>query len=177
MDSFLKEYLIILGFGGDICEVPKIKTVMKMWRKACMKHHPDKGGEKEEFQKIQDAFQKSGVMINELSNDNVNDAEECFAMKLFEQFNSKKENSNSYTIHVQNNRAPDWDKSFTFLYGQSQIPNQNESNGRHWSHNEYTVDGVSTKISITMWVKPKDNQPKLVIQSSKHLMTMMWVTN
>ena len=71
----------------------------------------------------------------------------------------------------------DWDSTFTSLYGESVIPNQNESNGRHWYHKAYAIDGISSKISITLWMKPKDNQSKLVIQSSKHLMTMMWVAN
>ena len=73
-------------------------------------------------------------MIKELSKDKVNDEsdeEEAFAMRVFDQFNLKKENTNSYTILVENNRADEWDNTFTSLYGKSQIPNMNESNGRH----------------------------------------------
>ena len=52
----MKKYLIILGFQEDIKEVPKMKLVMQMWRKACRIHHPDKGGKKELFQEAQNAF-------------------------------------------------------------------------------------------------------------------------
>ena len=33
------------------------------------------------------------------------------------------------------------------------------------------------QISITFWMKPKDNQSKIVVQSANHMMTAMWVSN
>ena len=48
MDSEMKKLLIILGFQEDIQEVPKMKILLKMWRKAARRCHPDKGGNKEE---------------------------------------------------------------------------------------------------------------------------------
>ena len=153
MDSEMKKFLIILGFQEDIQEVPKMKTVLKMWRKAARLCHPDKGGNKEEFQKVQDAYEKVGEMINDSTkyDQKDDDEEEAFARKVFEEFNSKKENSNSFTIKIENKRSVDWDSTFTSLYGESVIPNQNESNGRHWYHQGYSIDGISSKISITLW--------------------------
>ena len=65
-----KKNLIILGFESDINEIPKMKTVLQMWRKRAKVCHPDKeGGVKEEFQKLQVALEKAGEMINRVTKD------------------------------------------------------------------------------------------------------------
>ena len=180
MNSELKKHLIILGFKDDIQEVPTIKVVFRMWRITARKCHPDKpGGNKEEFQKVQNSLHKAGEIIKEITKSDVVviDDEEIIARKLFEEVNKKKENTNSYTIFIEEERTFDWNSVLTGIYGECYIPNQNESNGRHWNHQDFIIDGISSKISITLWMKPKDKKPKLLIQSSKHLMTLMWVTN
>ena len=59
MNSELKKHLVILGFKDDIQEVPKIKDIMRMWRTKARKCHPDKpGGNTQEFQTLQEAFEK-----------------------------------------------------------------------------------------------------------------------
>ena len=177
MDSEMMKYLIILGFKEeDIKEVPTMKTVLMYWRRKAPRCHPDKGGVKEEFQKLQDALNKVGDMINELSKNN-DDEEEVFEWKLFKDFNLEKENSNSFTILIESERSEEWNATFIKVFGEPFIPSDSESNGRHWNHNDYTIDGMVQKISITLWKNPKNKQPKLLIQSPKHMMTMMWVTN
>ena len=105
MDSEMMKYLIILGFKEeDIKEVPTMKTVLMYWRRKAPRCHPDKGGVKEEFQKLQDALNKVGDMINELSKNN-DDEEEVFARKLFNDFNLEKENSNSFKILIKSERS------------------------------------------------------------------------
>ena len=63
MDSELRKYLIILGFNEEIKEVPKMALVIKMWRKAALLCHPDKGGARADFQRLQEAFKKVGDLI------------------------------------------------------------------------------------------------------------------
>ena len=180
MNSELKHYLLILGFSEEIDEPPKIKDLLKMWRKSARKCHPDKpGGNTEEFQKLQDAFMKAGEMIKEMSREEPNDFddEELVARRVFEEFNLKKENSNSFTIFIENERSHDWNVVLTAIYGEPFMPSQNESNGRHWKHQDYDVDGISTKISITLWINPKDRKPKLFIKSTNHSWTLLWAAN
>ena len=177
MDSELKKYLIILGFKEeDMKEVPKRKTILMFWRREARRCPHDKGGVKEDFQKLQDALKKVDDIIDGMNIDN-DDEEEVLARKIFKEFNSEKENSNSFTILIENVRVHDWNSIFVKIYGEPRIPNDNESNGRHWDHQNYNIDGVEQKISITMWMNPKNKQSKLLIQSSKQIMTMMWVTN
>ena len=103
MDTEMKKYLVIIGFEEDIEEIPKLKTVLKMWRKSARICHPDKGGEKSKFQELQDALENIIEMIKQLKKnkleDDDTDEEELFAMKLFNEFNCKKENSNSYNLN------------------------------------------------------------------------------
>ena len=89
----------------------------------------------------------------------------------------EKENINSFTILIENERSSDWNSVFVKQYGEPNIPRNFESNGRHWNHQDYNIDGMVKKISITMWINPKDKQSKLLIQSANHMMTMMWVSN
>ena len=85
-------------------------------------------------------------MIKELNKNNDDgDEEELFAIKVFNEFNFKKENTNSFTIFIENERSSDWNSVFCNIYGDPKIPNQIESNGRHWCHNEYNVDGIIKK--------------------------------
>ena len=80
MNSELKKYLVILGFKeDDLKEVPKMKTVLMFWRREARRSHPDKGGIKEDFQKLQDALKRVGDMINEMCQ-NADDEEELFAI-------------------------------------------------------------------------------------------------
>ena len=53
-DSFLDEYLVDLGFSP--LERPKAAEVKKKWRELCKKHHPDRGGEEKEFQRVTHAY-------------------------------------------------------------------------------------------------------------------------
>ena len=125
----MKKYLIILGFNEDIEEMPKMSTVLKNWRRMTRILHPDKGGKKEDFQTLQDALEKVGNAINELSEDTSvqEDEEELFSKKVFNQFNFQKENSNSFTIFIENLRTDAWESTFIKSFGEPVIPQDNES--------------------------------------------------
>ena len=80
MDPESKKNLIILGFESDINEIPKMKIVLKMWRKRAKVCHPDKeGGMKEEFQKLQEALKKAGDIIKRMTK--VDEEEICSISK------------------------------------------------------------------------------------------------
>ena len=63
---------------------------------------------------------------------------------------------------------------FSKMYGKPKIPSNSENNGKRWYHTDYNVEGVTKMISINLLMNPSDKQSKLVIQSAKNLMTMMW---
>ena len=113
MDTEMKKTLVIIGLEEDIEEIPKLKTVLKMWRKSARIRHPDKGGEKSKFQELQDALEKIIEIIK------------------FNEFNCKKENSNSLTIYIEKERLEQWHSILCESYGEHKIPNRNENNGRH----------------------------------------------
>ena len=82
-----------------------------MWRKSARICHPDKGGDTAVFQRLQEAFEKVGEIIKELNKNeptDEGDEEELFSIKVFNEFNFKKENTNSFTIYVENERTNDW---------------------------------------------------------------------
>ena len=103
MDTEMKKYLVIIGFEEDIEEVPKMKTVLKMWRQSARIGHPDKGGEKSKFQELQDALEKIIEIIK------------------FNEFNCKKENSNSLTIYIEKERLEQWHSILCESYGEPKI--------------------------------------------------------
>ena len=114
MDPESKKNLIILGFESDINEIPKMKIVLKMWRKRAKVCHPDKeGGMKEEFQKLQEALKKAGDIIKRMTKV---DEEEICSRKVFDKFNFQKENSSSYTENkISSEWNGDWNRVFIIV--------------------------------------------------------------
>lgn len=82
-------FLRILGFQ-ELLRYPKMKDVVKMFRKTALKKHPDKpGGNTQEFQELQVAFKKAGQYLENSKPTKVvekDDVEECAARKLFKEF-------------------------------------------------------------------------------------------
>ena len=101
VDPELRNVLQVLGFF-DLTSVPKMKDVVKMFRKMALKKHPDKpGGSTEEFQVLQEAFLKIGSHIESQQNENVNnsskdsnseDFEESVAKNIFRDYYHLKGN-------------------------------------------------------------------------------------
>ena len=85
VDPELRNVLQVLGFF-DLTSVPKMKDVVKMFRKMALKKHPDKpGGSTEEFQILQEAFLKVGSHIESQQNENVNDSSKDSNSEDFEE--------------------------------------------------------------------------------------------
>ena len=91
-DSEMRQVLQILGFL-EYNSVPRMKDVVKMFRKMALKMHPDKpGGSTEQFQVLQEAFLKVGTHIENQSRKNQRrreedeDAEENMAKNIFKHF-------------------------------------------------------------------------------------------
>ena len=91
-DSEMRQVLQILGFL-EYNSVPRMKDVVKMFRKMALKVHPDKpGGSTEQFQVLQEAFLKVGTHIENQSRKNQRrmeedeDAEENMAKNIFKHF-------------------------------------------------------------------------------------------
>ena len=91
-DSEMRQVLQILGFL-EYNSVPRMKDVVKMFRKMALKMHPDKpGGSTEQFQVLQEAFLKVGTHIENQSRksqrrrEEDEDAEENMAKNIFKHF-------------------------------------------------------------------------------------------
>ena len=91
-DSEMREVLQILGFL-EYSSVPRMKDVVKMFRRMALKMHPDKpGGSTEQFQVLQEAFLKAGTHIENQSRksqrhrEEDEDAEENMAKNIFKHF-------------------------------------------------------------------------------------------
>ena len=90
-DTEMRQVLEILGFL-DHNSMPRMKDVVKMFRKMALKMHPDKpGGSTEQFQTLQEAFLKIGTHIENQSNkvrrkEEEEDVEENMAKNIFKHF-------------------------------------------------------------------------------------------
>ena len=76
-DTEFWTFLRILGFQ-EVSKCPKMKDVVKMFRRTALKKHPDKpGGSTQEFQQLQEAFKKAGQYLeNAKLQKNIVDIEE-----------------------------------------------------------------------------------------------------
>jgi DnaJ-class molecular chaperone len=84
-------FLRVLGFQ-EVARCPKMKDIVRMFRRTALKKHPDKpGGSTQEFQKLQEAFRKAGQYLEEVKTKKAlepeeEDVEESAARKLFKEF-------------------------------------------------------------------------------------------
>ena len=105
MDEEIQKLLQILGFDG-MTKYPRMKEVVKMFRKTALKKHPDKpGGSTEDFQMLQDAFRRAGSFLenfqyNDEPEDDEDDFEEDVAKKLFKEFYLNGEKFESSFLHI-----------------------------------------------------------------------------
>merc|ERR1712015_499170 len=92
MDSEFWTFLRVLGFQEEGSGCPKMKDVVKMFRRTALKKHPDKpGGSTQEFQQLQEAFRKAGQFLEKAKppknvGKEEEDAEENAARRLFKEF-------------------------------------------------------------------------------------------
>ena len=104
MDPEIEKLLKILGFEG-ITKYPRMKEVVKMFRRTALKTHPDKpGGNTENFQRLQDAFRRAGSYLENFTYidepEEEDDVEEDVAKKLFKEFYLNGEKFESSFLHI-----------------------------------------------------------------------------
>ena len=177
MNAEIKAMLKILGFEDNINKLPKMKEAMKKYYKEALKCHPDKGGSKEKFQKLEEAMRIVGEYINAKSTVDKNDPEENIAKDLFEdifsKFNTKKENKRCTTVFINNFHDFAWDKALTTYCGEATEKAEGE---KHWKDLNYKINGEQTIVTIRKWTTPiNDGKSKLNIQSKNINCVKMWV--
>ena len=69
MDPEIERLLTVLGFKNPSMKDMKMKTITSQWRRMSLVKHPDKGGRKEEFQELMEAYEKLGKKIEETPQD------------------------------------------------------------------------------------------------------------
>ena len=93
--------LKILEFK-ETSKIPKLKDVVKQWRRLSLVKHPDKGGSKECFQELVAAYEVAANAAKANKKDDL-DLEEEIAHKMYTQFysHSVKENMQTFTILIE----------------------------------------------------------------------------
>ena len=95
----LKECLQILDFD----DVPTMAELRTRFLKLCIERHPDKGGEKDKFQKLLEAKQVISEYINNHVPEDETDSQEVVARRIFREFNEVQLNTNSITVKYPSN--------------------------------------------------------------------------
>ena len=111
LDCEMRRLLAVLGFT-HLTSYPRMKEVVKMFRRMALKKHPDKpGGSTEDFQELQEAFLKTGTFLESfqqksdpVSSEEVFDYEEDCAMKLFKEFYLNGKKFDSTFLHLFDNQ-------------------------------------------------------------------------
>ena len=88
----------VMGLKLDQHAFPKLKTINSQYRKESLKRHPDKGGDKTDFQNLNKAFIRLSTFIAQLPNDDDHDDENVQLKEFFKKFNDIKINIASHTI-------------------------------------------------------------------------------
>ena len=152
-----------------------IRRVKLAFFKLSLVKHPDKSGSTSAFQELLNSYHRILKHLSDnLENKDLDDDEQFFK-EMFNKFNLPKENIQSFTIIIENCLADAWETILSKVYS-SPIFNQS-NNGFQWK-TEYEFNDSLTKISITLWKKPKcDNQSKILIQGGKQFMNTIFVFN
>ena len=100
----------VLGFRHPLTAYPRMKDVVKMFRKMALKKHPDKpGGSTHEFQILQDAFLRIGTFLQSRQEETESigpeeDYEEDIAKKLFKEYYLNGQKFDSTFLHLFDKR-------------------------------------------------------------------------
>ena len=148
-----------------------LQLLTNQYKKLCKSRHPDKNHNPEDNSRFTELFQELGnsferlkkylleiIDIEELDSD----SDEAKLYEFYTTHNDVKDNVGSVTILIENNLVPQWDRVLTDFLGQPISRSHNE--GIRWKVPNYQDSGRD--ISVTMWDKPKDNKPKILVQSA-----------
>ena len=169
MNDEIKDLLVILGFEKSIRAIQLMKDVRRNFLKLAILKHPDKpGGVKADFQKLKDAYDRIGKLIEETEQDDLNDTEETVARKLFRETNFEKINLYSVTIAILTSQADAWEKVLMENYG---VPTEgkDKSNGKKFTIESLGSDSdKGSSIYVTLWKKEKVNRSTLLIDAKRN---------
>ena len=120
--------------------------------------HPDKGGTKEAFQELSDAYQKLGNFIKDLPQEDPDDYEETNARDAFNNMNFTKENIASFTVFIQSNMVKYWEVVLTEKFEEPIDRTEVETgknNGKQWIDKAFKDENEqnASKMYITIWHK------------------------
>ena len=121
------------------------------YKKLARIYHPDKkGGTKEAFQKLKNAFDRLTAFLDD-KNHNQSDVE--YEKEFFKTSNFPLEKKNCFVVLLENNLSNQWEYCFKELYGKEKLL---ETGGI-----QFKVDGMT----LSFYNKPKkDNKTKVLIQ-------------
>ena len=166
MAGYYKQYehdLQILGLTNE--KLPKLKEISAQYRKLSLKRHPDKGGLKEDFQKLTESFHRLSAFVASYKDQvfDPNDIEENELRNFFCKYNVINENKGSTTILLENGREAQWESVLIASYGAPTIT----PTGKAWKATIGYDQLPPRKVTITKWDRPKsDNITKLCVQGS-----------
>ena len=158
----MREALKFLQFD----DIPSMKELNTRYRKLALIKHPDKNGgsdsAKEDYQHLLNYYRMIGnYIVDNMTDDSTE--EEMDHVTTFKNFNFDQRNKYSHTILIENEWTFAWRK---VLVGKIGDPEDKGHNGMIFRLKEFKVNEDVFSITITLYEAPKDNQPKLHIQSS-----------
>jgi hypothetical protein len=152
-ESF-KEDLALLEIVLEENKLPSLRFVNLKFKKLAKIHHPDKGGKKEEFQIILNAYRSAVKHLEDVVNGEVEDDDAHFEKEFFKRNNFPKENKTSFTVILENSLSGEWRDTLKNTYGEGEkLVNGGEKFSRG-------------SITMTFYEKPKrDGKTKVLVQS------------
>ena len=163
LSDMMREALKFLQFD----DIPSMKELNTRYRKLALIKHPDKNGgsdsAKEDYQHLLNCYRLIGNYIVDNVTDDDATEEEMDHVTTFKNFNFDQRNKYSHTILIENKLTFAWRK---VLVGKIGDPEDKGHNGMIFRLKEFKVDEDVFSITVTLYEAPKDNQPKLHIQSS-----------
>ena len=155
----------------ELTEMPSsMKHLKQVFLKLSLKYHPDKNGGSQEstehFKVLGEHFKVLGdfFIANNTGN---NDKEDSDEVETFKNYNDIKENSLSFTIHLDKSFSS-WINVFTHKYGE---PIVDVSGGVRWADNVFQVEGEQFKVTVTLY----ETTSNLHIQSSRNWFNGLYV--
>ena len=145
---YYEEYeLDLQTLGLKTTRLPKLKEITSQYRKLSLKVHPDKGGNKEAFQQLSEAFHRlSGfVATYKETHFDPEDIEENELRRCFRKYNVIHENNGSTTVLLENGREAEWESVLTASYGEPKLT----PSGKYWKAQIGSDNLPARSVTIT----------------------------
>ena len=138
-----------------------IRFVEKKFKKKALKVHPDKTGTNDdaEFKELLRDFQKVQTALNELEEEDSDD-DKGDVFTFFEKHNLATEKTQSWTIIVESDKTDSWNNVLKQEFGKPKLVSRG-------SGSQFKAPVGDYNVSITLYMNPGDQVPKMNIQGSK----------